>query len=139
MIIVSGTEASSKAAFEALSRLTKLESLDLGMDEPKFWDIAHVVPGGMHQLPWNLEHGLGQLSTLTKLRTVSLGVAEQETLTDEDVEWTAENLPSLEEVKGDFVWTLGDRRSWLVFLDYETFCMTLTDLFCDIIKAKKNK
>ncbi|KAK3836436.1 MAG: hypothetical protein JOS17DRAFT_734187 [Linnemannia elongata] len=99
-LIVSGAEASSKAAFEALSRLTKLESLDLGMDELAFWDVAHVVPRGMHQLPWNLEHGLGQLSTLTKLRTVSLGTTAQATLTHEDVEWTAENLPALEEVKG---------------------------------------
>ncbi|KAG0071740.1 hypothetical protein BGZ89_009614 [Linnemannia elongata] len=95
-IIVSGAETSSKAAFEALSRLTKLEDLDLGMDELKLY----ALPAGTRPLPWNLEHGLGQLSTLTKLRTVSLGDVVQATLTNEDVEWTAENLLALEEVKG---------------------------------------
>ncbi|KAG9068378.1 hypothetical protein KI688_010646 [Linnemannia hyalina] len=98
-IIVSGTDASSRAVFGALSRLTELESLDLDMGLED-WKTAHVVPSGMYRLPWNLEHGLGQLSTLTKLRTVTFGSTVQAILTDKDVEWTAENLPALEEVKG---------------------------------------
>ncbi|KAF9148057.1 hypothetical protein BG015_010235 [Linnemannia schmuckeri] len=101
-IIAVDTEASSRKAFEALSKLSKLESLDLGTDVLDVWKLSDIVPESTYHLPWNLEHGLGRLSTLTKLRTVSLLGTIQELVTDEDVEWTAENLPALEEVEGRF-------------------------------------
>lgn len=100
-IIVSGPDAStSKNAYEALSRLTCLKTLDIGLDKVDISELSNLVPRDMQHLPWSLEYGLGQLSTLTKLRTVSLVDSIQELLTDEDVEWTAENLPALEQVKG---------------------------------------
>jgi hypothetical protein len=100
-IIVSGPDAStSKNAYEALSRLTCLETLDIGLGNVGNWELSILVSRGMQHLPWSLEYGLGQLSTLTKLRTVSLVDNIQELLTDEDVEWTADNLPALEQVKG---------------------------------------
>ncbi|KAF8948400.1 hypothetical protein BGZ47_005173 [Haplosporangium gracile] len=87
-IIAVDTEASSKKAFETLSRLSKLESLNLSMDILDVRKLSDVVPESTYHLPWNLEHGLGHLSTLTKLRTVSLLDTIQELLETTSVFWT---------------------------------------------------
>ncbi|KAG0292403.1 hypothetical protein BGZ96_004150 [Linnemannia gamsii] len=100
IIICSPDASTSKNAFEALSRLTRLTTLDIGLDKLEISELSYLVPRDMRHLPWSLEYGLGQLSTLTKLRTVSLVDSNQELLTDEDVEWTVDNLPALEQVRG---------------------------------------
>ncbi|KAG0065465.1 hypothetical protein BGZ89_008289 [Linnemannia elongata] len=82
--------------FEQLSRLTNLEVFDIS------WPFLKSVTWEDPQQPaplLRLDRGLGQLSTLTQLRTVNVESRGQE-LSIEDVEWMLEHWPLLRRLSG---------------------------------------
>ncbi|KAF9089947.1 hypothetical protein BGX23_006344 [Mortierella sp. AD031] len=84
--------------FEQLSRLRRLESLDVGLN------TAYGLNGqdiDERASQWRLDSGISQLSTLTRLERFNFANTKQE-LREEDVEWMLEHWPLLESIGDDF-------------------------------------
>ncbi|KAF9172717.1 hypothetical protein BGX21_002317 [Mortierella sp. AD011] len=80
-----------RAMFKQLSRLTQLQTLVTGSQGRR------RKPG----LQFQIELGLDQLKTLTKLKTLNFGVPLQQ-MSEADVVWIASHLESLTRVEGQF-------------------------------------
>ncbi|KAG0019028.1 hypothetical protein BGZ80_006397 [Entomortierella chlamydospora] len=80
-----------RAMFKQLSRLTQLQTLVTGSQGRR----------RKLGLQFQIELGLDQLKTLTKLKTLNFGVPLQQ-MSDADVVWIASHLESLTRVEGQF-------------------------------------
>ncbi|KAF9082217.1 hypothetical protein BGX23_012697 [Mortierella sp. AD031] len=94
-------EGSNTLVFEALSRLTCLEYLDFGLDKGILMDILYIYPQGSTFLRWSVDEGLQHLATMKRLAMV-LFLNTTQDMDVEDIEWTAENLPALKQLRGTF-------------------------------------